>query len=366
MKRLKLLAMASMLVMITFALTLTVYASGGIEVTPLLPGNQRAETTTFFDLNVQPGQEQELAIRITNSNAFEVSVTVEASIASTNRSGQIVYVSPEDVGYPPRRLLTDMVQLPADQITIPPESRYDYIFTLTVPDEEFDGIIQGSVRAIRELTEEEAAVGGLVARYSHNTPIRLRQNDDPIELKQDDIILESVRPELVRLSVSAVCSIINTMPIRIRDAVITAQVDMVGSDEPFIEYFNDSIQIAPESMFPLAIVDDQGKTFEAGEYIVKINMQYDGMEWNFEEGFEITQEEADEFNERVWVDEEETEDFPWAIVLIIAGAALMWAIVIALILIKRSRDKKEEMLEEENASNNEEDTSSITESGLED
>ena len=283
---------------------LTTDSGGGISIEPMLPENQRGGTTAFFDLDVKPGQVHELSILIENSNNREATVTLEATVAATNRDGNIVHVLPEDLNYRPSYIITDMIELPKHQIIIPANSHYKYDFTVTIPDEEFDGIVFGAVRAIRDHWDEDIDAGsGIVTRYAYSMPIKMRQNDKPIK---PDFYLNSVEIGLINFSAFVVCNIVNPLPILIGGASVIAELTMLGSDEPFLRYSNGGVSLAPESLLPLSIRDSNGRGIESGRYVLDLTIRHGELEWHCAEEFEITVEEAKRINEGAIIENSNT------------------------------------------------------------
>lgn len=321
------------------------YAAIGYSARPNLPDNQNANVSAYFDLNTQPGLTQELSIKVSNSNDKEITVEMEAHVASTNRSGDVVYVPVDNLAFTPKHLLTDMIWIPESRVTIPANSVQDVAFMLTVPEEPFEGIILGSVRVVEVVDKDKANAGGITNQYAYTIPIRLHQSGVDVE---PDFLIDSVKAELVHFSASIVCNIVNPKPRLIRDMTVITKIYSEGNDTPVLEYVNEKVSMAPESLLPLTIEKEFGEGFPGGNYVAKITLQYEGKEWNLEKNFEITVEEAAKINERIIVSEDvplSSAGFPvMTIVLITIGAVLILTVVIIAIFFRKHIKKYKEMM----------------------
>jgi len=285
------------------AMALTIMAlcsansSVGFSITPILPDNQQ-NGSSFFDLLVYPGQEQDLTVVVHNESPDDIVVLVEVATASTNRNGDIDYTSKStEMDETLAVSLEELITIPQTHYTIPAESNLPISVKLKTPDHRFDGIILGSVRVLKEVTEEErAAAGMIVNQYAYVTAVRLAQNGSTSNIAPD-FALGDVTAELVNYRASIVAQIRNPKPMIINGAKVTSEILPKGSTDPIFTYDMPDVSFAPNSIFDLSFVDREGYGIEAGDYTAKILVEHAGETWNFEKDFTITAQEAAIVNE---------------------------------------------------------------------
>ena len=309
------------------------------QVRPNLPDNQRQNDSTFFDLLVSPGQEQDLVIEITNRSENDIVVLVETITASTSRSGQINYTSRGELDETLKFSFEDLVSLPQSHFEIPALSNIEVAINLKVPDEVFDGAILGSIRVLREATQEERdASGVLYNQFASVTAVRLvhRENAEDIPV---DFVLGDITAELVNYRASIIVPIRNTQPRIIKDATATARIYYRDSNMFIFEYHLDRLEFAPNSVFPFSFVDEEGYGIDAGNYTAEIDVEYAGEIWSFVQDFQITEEEAAIVNEGALNQHGQVRPGTgvplWAIVAIATGAAVFIAIILLIVVISR-------------------------------
>ena len=324
--------------------------TGGFSVNPLLPENQNRDTRGFFDLMVSPGQRQELTVTISNSNNTEIAVTIQTITATTNRNGIVNYTSADVSDETLRHSFANITTIPEETITIPANSSRQAVVILAVPEESFDGIILGSIRVLKAITEEERNAGGaIVNQYSYTVAVRLSQNAAEIET---DFLLGSVEPTLVNHRASIVAYLRNPQPKLIKNVEAVARIYPLGSDTAIFESVKNDMEFAPNSIFPFSMVDQAGYGIRAGNYLAKIQVIHEGRTWDFEHEFEILATDADNIN-RNSVNQTQFPNEPagqlvsglgnlpiptWALIAIIAGALLLIAAIL-LGLKKRKSDQ---------------------------
>jgi len=327
--------------MLMASLLLITAAAMGFSVTPLLPENQRPNGSAFFDLIVTPGMRQDLTIMVSNSGDEEIVVLVELITASTSRNGQINYTSRGQMDTTLKFSFEDMASIPQTHFTIPAGGDVAVPISLTIPNETFDGIVLGSIRVLREATDQEREdAGAIVNQYAHVTAVRLVMRDDAEDMIQPDFALGSITTELVNFRASIIAHIRNTEPLLIKDATATARIYPLGSDQPVFEHTMESLDFAPNSVFPFSFVDREGYGIDPGNYTAVITLQHEDRTWEFDENFVITPDEASEVNDGAVnqnLPEEEEEGIPmWVFIAIgIGGAILIAIIVLIIVIVKR-------------------------------
>jgi len=340
--------MTIFIVLASLAALLTIPAAAmDFSVSAVLPGNQRPNGSAFFDLLVHPGQEQDLIVEISNTRSTDIVVLVETITASTSRNGQINYTASGKMDDSLEHSFEDIVAMPQSYYDIPAKTTIQVPISLTVPDAPFSGAILGSIRVLREATQEEKdAAGAIVNQYAHVTAVRLVQSENAEEIPAD-FALGEINVELVNYRASIIANVSNTQPIIIKGATASAVIYPKGSDQAIFEDSIESLDFAPNSVFPYSFVDREGYGIDAGDYTVAINIGYDGRDWNFRQDFTIDPKTADEVNEgavnqhgQVRPEAEgiaPAETPAWVYIMIAIGGAVLTALIALVIMVARRK-----------------------------
>jgi len=312
-------------------------SSGRFSITPVFPENQNPETRGFFDLIVTPGQKQDLVVIVSNSNNVEITVQFNLFSATTNQNGIVDYTSPGVSDTSLRYPIEEIATFDQEMVKLDANSRREVIITLDLPDETIEGTILGVIRATRELTEEEEATPGMIVNhFNSDIIIRIQQTNTPIEV---DFLLGDVRMELVNHRAAIVADIRNYKPRMVTGVTGSAQVYASGRDEPIFNMTDAKIDFAPNSVYPFSLVDRAGYGIRAGQYLIKIKLEHDGKNWEFEQGFEIGAEEALAINSSA-LNQQRPRDLPlWA--LITAGVCIVLLAAVVSLLIKMKKTNSE-------------------------
>lgn len=258
-----------------------------------LPENQREGNSTYFDLIVTPGQEQELTVNIFNSSDKEQTFILEANTAITNSNGIIDYTRPDKEQERDSTLNHAFSDLVAhdETITVGPNSNALAVFKVTVPKESFKGMILGGFH-VRQETPERTD-GQINNTYSYALGVVLREQEENItpELK-----LTGITPDLKNYRPQMSVNLQNTQPINIKELDIKATVRKKGQEEVLKTAEKQGLSMAPNSNFDYAISwEDQA--LEAGEYeLILSAADQDGNKWEFKESFTVTKDNAEEVN----------------------------------------------------------------------
>jgi len=337
------------LMVMAFAPAFTAGANpGGFSVIPGLPENQIPGTAGFFDLIVTPGQQQELIIRIDNESHEEVLILTDLYTVTTNLNGIVDYSAPGRSDETLRYDFSDIASLDFGEIIIPPwESRYLTV-SLRTPGESFDGIILGAIRTIREVTQREIDESGMIInRFSHVIPVRLRQTDTPVVTK---FLPGLVSTELINGRAAITVDIRNPQPKLIKEVEASAQIYQTGEDTPTFEKTGLIVDFAPNSVFPLTMLDNEGFGVKAGYYAAYINLEHDGKIWEFEQYFEISAQQAVEINNGavnliqnhpidIQIDKIADNSSTWLIIATVA-AVIHFAVAIAIFFVYKDSNKR--------------------------
>lgn len=306
----------------------------GFSVQAELPENQQDQRVSYFDLQVEPNQEQTLNITIYNHENEEITVQGDIHNASTNSNGLVVYEEQEEVDPSLENPMTELVSLEANEWIIPAGESLTVTADLEVPEEEFDGIKLGGFHFIKALSEEEMENAGTIQnQYAYVIAIQLSQNDDEITPNLNFI---GVEPGLVNHRTAVITEIQNDQPILMGDLAIEAQVYRENENEPLSEAQLTDATIAPNSTMEF-VMDWNNRRLEAGKYRLEMIADDGQGSWEWQEAFEIS-EESEELNEEAVVLEAE-ENNNW--LYIIGIITLILVIIVLLIYIRKLKRNKE-------------------------
>jgi hypothetical protein len=185
-----------------------------------------------------------------------------------------------------------------------------------------------------------ATAGGILSRFTFAVPIRLQISQSSQEEIAPDLLLGEIETKLVNHQAAIVINIRNPLPRITRYVNTTAHVYLHGSETPFMSQEALEVAFAPNSIFPLALVDTLGAGIGSGSYTAKVMLELDGRTWEFTQDFIIESTQA------VATTQRRAEQSPQNIsspplsqtaltVIIIAGALTLVAITLTIFSCKK-------------------------------
>lgn len=316
----------------------------GFAVRASIPENQRDPMQTYFDLRMQPGQQQDLEVEVINSGSQEIEVQVSAISASTASNGLIDYRTPNrhDTSLKVPFSSISTVQQPV--MRIPAGETHKAIISVSMPAEPYDGIILGGLlftktpesemtNADGESLGEDQAGTMITNVYSYVLGVVLNETDVEV---LPDFELVAVAAELVNYSASAVHYVRNKEAAIAKDISISLEVTKKGGSEVIHKYNRDDLEMAPNSLMELNTGWDPG-AFEAGDYVSRMHLEQGGRSWDFEQEFSIAADQAAKINEENLDKPVEANTTNWILILVIVVVLLLLLILILWLIFGRKK-----------------------------
>lgn len=252
----------------------------GYAVYAVLPENQADGQVSYFDLNVEPGQHQMLQVVIINRADEEIEVAMEANTAFSNSNGVIEFSHSDDRDASMTVDFAEIVTPVEPVITVPANSEKAVEFSLTVPEEPFEGIAYGGLmftKLNQDFSEDTRSVA-IKNVYRYVIGVRLHESDEAIEPE-----FELIGGEINETNNQSITiHLRNPRPIIVRGATIQVSVYPYDDDNAVFTFENGHVAIAPNSSMPFTIRLEDEQSLKTGAYRAAIKMQYEGKSWQFE------------------------------------------------------------------------------------
>lgn len=188
-------------------------------------------------------------------------------------------------------------------------------------------------RPEEEAAQSDDASGGsrVGNRYRYAVSILLRESDVEVapELSFNEAFAEQ---QNYRNTIFVNYS--NIAATYVNGLTVQAQISESGSSQVLWESRKTGMRMAPNSFmnFPISM---NGDRMTPGTYTAHVNAYVGNQSWEWTEEFEITQEEADEFNERD-VGLVQDRGFDWQIIAMIVGGFLA-VVLLGFLVVRRIR-----------------------------
>lgn len=303
------------------------------------PENQIDKSKSYFDLKMEPNQEQELSIAVGNTTSNEITVIPEISDATTNQNGIVEY-SPSkrkvDEGAP--GYLTQIVSIEDSQkeIILPANSKTILKLKVKMPENAYKGTIAGGI-TLKEREDFSSSntddKQGLTIenKYAYSIAILLSESD---EVLTPELELKNVTVGQLNYRNTIFAKLKNTESRYINMLSTETTIYKKGSKNPLYYSKKEEMQMAPNTSFDLPI-SLEGHKMEAGEYTLEMKAEGSGQKWNFSKGFIIKEKEAKKYNRKdVTVPK---NNFGWIIILLVAILMLLVILVLLLIFLNRRK-----------------------------
>lgn len=307
----------------------------GFLYTLSLPDNQNQNINKYFDLTVVPGQKQDIKINILNTSDEDISIDVKLNNAKTNKRGVIEYGQSDIEDDKSLKTPFTSVASSEKKIQLKKNENKDLIISLTIPDNEFDGIILGGIELTKETsTEENNNI------YRNLIGIILRENDTPIVPKLEFNSIRAVSyVENGTYNNSILVNYSNSSPVIIDDMSIVVQVNKTDNPNLIYKVQKDDMRMAPNSniTIPIAMQND---TVKSGEYeaVIRVTNSSGSINEEWHETFEISNETADNMNQNIAYFQSKEKSFP--IILPIIIIVVITIIIGLLVYFKFLKKKK--------------------------
>lgn len=333
----KLLFLSVILLTLSFIPLSVKAAENNIDfsVKAIIPSNQIDHMKSYFDLKMSPGQKQDLKIEVFNNSNKEETIEADLTFASTNDNGLIDYSETKgkkvdkSLKYP----LNQLSKQPHKEIMIPPRKSKIVTFSITMPKEEYDGIILGAVQFKKKFDKVEKKstkeVIQISNEYAYVVGVKLTEN---IKDVNPDLHLLGVKPKLVNYHTSIAATIQNSEAAIGSNMSIDAEILKKDSSKVLYSSKKDELSMAPNSNFDYAI-DLNNKPIEPGTYRMKMKAIIGTQVWEWDELFTIGKEAKKLNNEAVEID----RNYSW---LYIVGSVFLMGIIYLIYIQKKRRKNK--------------------------
>ncbi|HHJ5110444.1 TPA: DUF916 and DUF3324 domain-containing protein [Enterococcus faecium] len=312
------------------------------SVLPVLPENQSDSSKTYFDLKMNPNQEEVLEVNITNNTDEEITVLVETNTALTNDNGVADYSQSKkekdsslQVGF------SDIAKAEEKEITLQGKETKAAKIQVNMPAQEYDGLILGGLYFTeKEKDSEEKMEKGMQIKnkFAYVIGVSLRENDHEVKT-----ILEcnDVTPDQVNYRNVVKINLQNTQPEIVKDLNVDAKVYTEKGTEVLHETKKEKMKMVPNSNFNYAVSWDN-KEFKPGKYRVEIESEADGQLYKWVKYFTISADKANKLNDKAVELEEESKILLY---VVIGLAVLLIVLAIAFIIYWRKNKQKAELKE---------------------
>lgn len=328
-----------------------------IGIKAILPENQFNKEVSYYHLMMEPGQKQVLDFQLVNTSDKEVTAEVTLAATTTNDNGNLDYNLPDkkmdkSLLYP----LTEIAETPKE-VKIPANSEIITKINVTMPTEEFSGIILGGINVkvkAEEKKKDKEAGGGMKIENVLNYSIAVLLVENEERVKTDMTLQKIFASQVTGINTTKVTLQNPTMAV-IENITIEAKIYGKESDKILYETKKEGYRMAPNSSFDFGVALGNER-YRAGDYRLKLVATSDPQNtedgerqvWEFDEAFTIKREEADKLNESA-VDL--PADYSWYYLIAGVIVVLLISSIVALILWKRKKRAKKVVKRRTNKNN---------------
>lgn len=337
-KSVHIIMLSSLVMMLVLSTPSVILAQSefSFSVEPIFSENQIQETTSYFDLNIEPGESETFGILLNNFTDQPVEVEISAYTAYTNVNGVVEYGrEPEEKNSTLTHALGDLLTTPGI-VTIPSRSSIEAPIKITMPEESFTGLLAGGLR-IQEVKEDNTSgEEGLAIENAFSYIIGVIASNNRAPVIPDLELLDVFASQLNYRNVFS-ATLQNYTPTFINQLEVEAEIRAVGQEEVLYEAQSSGMQMAPNSHFDFPI-PLEGERFQAGDYVLSMVARSGEYEWSWEHEFTVDAQEARQFNRQ---DVEIGSGINVWIIILIGFIILLVAIIIYLLLKQKNKLSKE-------------------------
>ncbi|HGF7960121.1 TPA: DUF916 and DUF3324 domain-containing protein [Enterococcus faecium] len=270
--------------------------AGGYTIEGVPSDHQLDKEVSYFYLKEQPGEKNQVKVKLTNDSSKEKTLEVKITNANTNANGAVDYTGKIKDHAALKTPLTSIAKASESEVKVPAKSSVETAIDINMPSETMQGVVVGGI-VVSEKQEEdkekkELSLGNI---YTYTLGLVLT-NESKVEPKKNvSVELDSVGAILFDGKKIVQADILNPNPYIFPNATVKGEITKKGSTEAIKKEEKENINIAPYSVYPFQF-DWEKEDLKPGKYLFKGSVEADGKTWKFEKEFEITAEKAKEIN----------------------------------------------------------------------
>lgn len=309
-------------------------------MTIIPPDNQADKQLSYFDLVVQPKQQQDLQIKLVNHKDQPIKVRVQTNTATTNINGVVNYSdnvnqSDKTLKYP----LGKHLKPAKKNITLTAHEQKVVNIRLAAPDKAFKGQLVGGISATEVPTASKVTQQISVRnKFAYAVAVVTRSNDQSVT---PEFKLGAVKTGQHMGTNQIIANIRNVQPKFQNQTSLNAFVTKRNQKKKLYQTEKKQVQFAPNSVMQFYLpLNDR---FKPGRYTLDLTVRSEGRTWHFTRHFTINRQTAAKWNQRDVSLTPETNYWPY----ILAGLTLILLILVYVYWRYRKKQKENQALKAE-------------------
>ncbi|MGP4116232.1 DUF916 and DUF3324 domain-containing protein [Levilactobacillus zymae] len=310
-------------------------AGAGYTVQMVRPRGQVNSTSGYFNLKVQPGEQQRLVVILHNLQAQPQKLTLGINQAYTNPDGVIDYdrynVKPD----PTLKVqLKQIFKEPQRTITLPANGTERVGLTYEAPADPFTGTVLGAVYVSQTKPGKKYGKGKITLQnlYAYAISIEMRES------------LKAIRPVMAMHHVGVgqvdrqnmvMANLQNSRPTVMERLNTQAAITKQGSTTVLIHQTKKGMGMAPNSNFNYRIPWGT-TTLKTGNYTLHLSAQATKGTWHFTKNFTVTQQQLNHLANLA----KQPKPNYWLYILLAVVIALLLALV-GYLIYKNHKNKQQ-------------------------
>lgn len=311
--------------------------NSALGVDPIFPESQIDPKTGYYDLNVQPGQQQDLQMTLMNGGSKPLRVHISANPASTNDNRVIEYGKNKiKVDSSLKANVGNMITAPKN-VTIPANSMTTITAKVAVQPEQFNGIAVGGLSFVTDPEKGQQKASGVQIRnrYAYDVAVVLHESND---LVKPNLHIHQVRAALVNYHTAVLARLQNDKPSFITGMNSHAIVYNAKTHKRILTEDKKDQKVAPNSHFDYTMMFADGQKLAPGKYVADINLTAKEGHWHFKQSFDVSGQKAHAINKQNVT----VSHFAWWQTLLLLLAFLLLVLLITY-LVRRNRKQAAEL-----------------------
>lgn len=294
----------------------------------IVPENQQDKKLGYFDLLMNPGEKQEVKLKLNNTSDQAIKVDIELNSAKTNGNGVIEY-GPNDLKKD-SSLKYDLAEIMSGpkEVTISPKSSEVVTFMINSPIAYFEGYIAGGIqlKPVVKSDKSQSNQSTIVNKFAFLIGVLISESD--VQQIKPKLKLNNVSLKLKDGNYTVFANISNTESIFVEKMSANIQITEKDKSKTSFELKKENMRMAPNTMINLPISLNNQKV-NSGEYIANIQITTEnGGNWTWVKNFTLSKVEAEQINKQIIEETNHGFNYRWFIIIVSLSLVLLIGLMV--------------------------------------